>query len=178
MTESDWTDQIDQLLYRVQRQDQPALKALYMATSSKLLGLITRIIKDKAEAEDVLQEVFLKVWEQSHKFTGSGSAWGWLCVLTRNKALDRVRSLANRRHNSIDDYQDLLGSMVANDTNPHSHSIQHCLNSLKEQSRNSIVLSFIYGYSHTELVDELSAPLGTIKSWVRRGLQELKQCLA
>lgn len=178
MIDAEWIEQISQLLNRLQRQDHSALQTLYQQTAPKLLGMIERIVNDRGEAEDVLQEVFMKVWQQSDKFSGSGSAWGWLCVLARNQALDRVRKLASRQHAPLEDYQRLLDGLIAKEASVDVHGIERCLNKLKEQPRTSILMTYVYGYSHSELVEQLSAPLGTIKSWVRRGLSELKQCLA
>ena len=136
-------------------------------------------MKDRAEAEDTLQEVFIKVWEQSNKYSGTGSAWGWLCVLTRHSALDRLRSL--NAHPSVsltDEGEKYLERLFITEDTSTSHSINHCLGHLKQQARQSVLMSFVYGYSHAELANELSAPLGTVKAWIRRGLKELKQCLS
>jgi RNA polymerase sigma-70 factor (ECF subfamily) len=170
--------QINALIYRIQRQDKLALKKLYELTNTKLLGLITRIVNDSHEAEDVLQELYLKVWQQAQKYSGSGSAWGWLCVLARNSAIDRLRRLKNRRHDSTDEAPELLDQLSeCNDISDH-HWLGKCLETLKPQPQQAILLSYVKGYSHSELSVEMSVPLGTVKAWLRRGLQELKQCLA
>jgi RNA polymerase sigma-70 factor (ECF subfamily) len=173
----EWSAEIDQLLYRVQRKDKHALKKLYDMTGSRLLAIVARIVKDPHEAEDSLQEIFVKIWQQAQKYSGAGSAWGWLCVLARNAALDRLRSLTSRTYTSTDEEPAVLDNLCQECGFSDTHSIQRCLDLLKEQPRNTILMSFVYGYSHAELVDRIGAPLGTIKAWVRRGLQELKQCL-
>ena len=178
MADSDWIAEIDQLLYRIQRQDKLALNTLYTLSSTKLLGLILRIVNDRHEAEDILQEVFVKVWQQSKKYSGSGTAWGWVCVLARHSAIDRLRKLNKHRHDSTDEAPELLDQLSELNDLSDSHWIGQCLAKLKEQPRQAILLGCVKGYSHAELSEELSAPLGTVKAWVRRGLQELKQCLA
>ncbi len=177
MSEAHWSTPINALLYRIQRQDKTALHALYSECSSRLLSIISRIIHDNSEAEDVLQEVFVKVWGQANQYSGSGSAWGWLCVLTRNSALDRIRSLNARPHLSIEDQEGVLDKLFTEENLSDTHSLQCCLNKLKENARQSILLAYVYGLSHSELSQKMSAPLGSIKAWVRRGLQELKLCL-
>jgi len=178
VAESEFSTTVDQLLYRIQRQDSLALKNLYEVSHGKILGLITRIVHDRHEAEDVLQEVFVKVWQQSMKYTGSGSAWGWICVLARNSAIDRLRSLKSRSYVSADESPELLDQLANASDLTDRHWLGQCLKGLKPQTREAILLSYVKGYSHSELSEKLAAPLGTVKAWVRRGLQELKQCLA
>ncbi len=179
MADADWLNQINPLIYRIQRKDKLALNTLYDIASGRLLSIILRIVKDRAEAEDTLQEVFIKVWEQSNKYSGTGSAWGWLCVLTRHAALDRLRSLSAHPHISTsNDDEQYLERLFTTDSTSDSHSINRCLGRLKVQTRQSVLMSFVHGYSHAELANELSVPLGTVKAWIRRGLQELKLCLA
>lgn len=174
-----WNSDINQLLTMIKRNDKTALKVLYDEANGKLLGIIMRIIHDRYEAEECLQEVFVKIWEQADKYSGTGSAWGWLCVLTRNVALDQLRRLRAHPHISTDDHDNTLLNTLFNEEDLNQeHSIRRCLSRLKEQPRQAILLSFIHGYSHGELSAQLNTPLGTIKAWVRRGLLELKTCLA
>ena len=188
MTDTHWLRQIDQQLYGIQRQDPAALHTLYQLTSAKLLGLIQRIIADAHEAQDILQEVYIKVWQQAQQYTGSGSAWGWLCVLARHRAIDRIRALKHR-HLATDTPPEVLDGLLENasainssDSSDNSelvnrHWLGQCLKQLKPQPRNAILLSCLKGYSHSEITEQLQAPLGTIKAWIRRGMQELQQCL-
>lgn len=177
MTDFQWNAQIKALVYRVQKQDKQALQLLYSEAGSKLLGIIVRIIPDRAEAEDVLQEVIIKLWQQAKKYSGEGSAWGWLCVMTRHAALDRLRKLQNRPHISSDEHEGLMDGLISELDEANNHSVNHCLQQLKQDMRKSVLFAYVHGYSHSELATKLGAPLGTVKAWVRRGLQELKQCL-
>lgn len=176
MTDPHWLKQIDQHLYRIQQHDKQALQSLYRLTSAKLLGLITRITDDRYEAEDILQEIYVKVWQQAKLYTGSGSAWGWLCVLARHRAIDRIRSLKNR-HGSTDEHPELLDTLLAPTELSNNRWLGQCLEKLNAKPRKAILLSCLKGYTHAELTVQLEAPLGTVKAWIRRGMKELQQCL-
>lgn len=176
MVDSEWHAQINALMFRIQQKDKAALNVLYGQASGKLLGIIYRIVSDHAEAEDVLQNVFIKLWQQAHQYSGKGTAWAWLCVMARHSALDRLRQLQAHPHISSDD-EPVLDTLVSEFQGEDQHAVNTCLSQLKQSMRESVVLACVYGYSHRELSDKLASPLGTVKAWVRRGLQELKQCL-
>ncbi|MCV2403190.1 sigma-70 family RNA polymerase sigma factor [Marinomonas sp. C2222] len=177
MENSQWNTEVNALLFRIQTQDKLALKQLYELTSSKLLGLIYRIIKDHAEAEELLQEVFIKVWHQADKYRGEGSALAWLCVMARNASLDRLRKAQKHPHISTDEHQEFISSLTEEFDESSNIALNRCLYKLKEQARESVLLSYVHGYSHSELAHKMAVPLGTMKAWIRRGLQELKLCL-
>ena len=177
MDNSEWNSHVNVSLYRIQQGDKEALERLYTLASAKMLGIITRIVSEKFEAEDVLQEVFIKIWKQSNQHTHSGSAWGWICILTRNSSLDRLRKLKSHPHISTDEDNNLLDILINEYDQPNNIDLNHCLYNLTEHARKSVILSYVHGYSHSELATQMSKPLGTIKAWIRRGLQELKSCL-
>lgn len=181
MVEQHWLAEVNILLRQIQRQDKLALKKLYDLIAEKLLGLIIRIVKDQHEAEDILQEVFVSIWQQANRYTGSGSAWGWVCIVSRNRAIDRLRSLKARSHDSTDELPELLDNLSLAASKERSYTdnrwIGQCLEKLNPQPREAIILSYVSGYSHSELSQKMAVPLGTVKAWIRRGLQELKQCL-
>lgn len=168
--------QMQRWLERVCAQDTRALRSLYDLTSARLMSVSAQILKDDAEAADVLQEVYLKVWQQAADYTGVGSVWGWLIVITRNASLDRLRSRQRKREEPLDDLDP-----VDTGEQPHHNAvdsgIDRCLEILNDNARQAIVLSYIYGFSHHEVQQRLERPLGTVKAWIRRGLQELKRCL-
>jgi RNA polymerase sigma-70 factor (ECF subfamily) len=172
-----WNSEVNALLFRIQKQDTLALKLLYELTSGKLLGLISRIVKDTSEAEDVLQEVFIKVWHQATQHNNEGSAWAWMCVISRNTSLDKLRKIKKHPHVSTDENEELINSLIEEFDESNNIALNRCLYALKEQTRKSVLLSYLHGYSHAELANSMSVPLGTMKAWIRRGLQELKLCL-
>lgn len=177
MDNLEWNRQVNALLYRVQNRDQLALRLLYELCSGKVLGLISRIVNDQHEAEDVLQDVFIKIWNQAEQHNNQGAAWAWICVMSRNSSLDRLRKLQKHPHISTDENDELINALIHNDDGPDNIALNRCLYALKEQTRSSVLQSYLYGYSHNELAQKMSVPLGTMKAWIRRGLQELKLCL-
>jgi len=178
MLDKHWVAETNALLYRVQQRDQLALKILYDLTSTKLLHLITSIVHDSHEAEDVLQDVFVNLWQQADKYSGNGSAWGWICVMARHRSIDKLRRLAVRHHESTDASPELLEQLNIATDNIDNHWIGQCLKKLPLKTQHVILLSYIKGYSHSDLTHLLDTPLGTVKAWIRRGLQELKLCLS
>lgn len=177
MDSLEWNRQVNALLHRVQNKEQLALKLLYELCSGKVLGLISRIVNDRHEAEDVLQDVFIKIWNQAEQHRNQGSAWAWICVMSRNSSLDRLRKVQKHPHISTDDNDELINSLIQDFDGPDNIALNRCLYTLKEQTRTSVLQSYLYGYSHNELAQKMSVPLGTMKAWIRRGLQELKLCL-
>ncbi|TGG93320.1 sigma-70 family RNA polymerase sigma factor [Natronospirillum operosum] len=164
------------LLRQVAQQDPAALRALYELTSPRLLGVIRRIVPNEADSCDVLQDVYIRVWHSARQYSGAGSAWGWLIVMARHLAMDR-RKQCQRRHEVPLPELDALWAESSSDDGVWAHSIQQCLERLRGEPRNAILLSYVYGYSHGELALHLGRPLGTVKAWLRRSLTELKLCL-
>lgn len=171
-------------LGRVAQGDRGALQQVYEATSSKLLGTILHVLRDRDRAEDVLQEVYLKVWHRAGRFDESrASPITWLCAIARNAAIDRVRkdgrNLEDDASGALPDVED--DSMGADDALCRAEdrdALRRCLEGLEKDHRKSIRLAFFRGLTHSELADRVGVPLGTMKSWIRRGLKNLKGCLA
>lgn len=173
-----WQAELGPLLQRIAlRRDQQALERLYRLTSAPLMGLMMRILHDEPACADLLQELYLKIWYHAGRFDHRGTAWGWLCVSARNAAIDRLRSETQHRPQTrpLDPLEPLLDGAA-----PPSHEpgVTRCLQQLQPRVRQLILLSYVAGYSHRELQDLIAEPLGSIKSWIRRGLKELKRCLA
>ncbi len=165
--------------------DQIAFKQLYEETSPKLLSLCIRLLQDKQLAEDVLQEGFIKIWEKADTYAPSkGKAMTWMATVVRNKALDKLRSLKTKAAETEIQYEGL--EFASADLAPDSlenlsqdmKGLMDCLNKLKPAQRECILLSYYYGHTHQELSDKLEKPLGTVKAWIRRGLEDLRPCLA
>lgn len=159
-----------------------ALRALYDQEAPRLLGVALRILRDRERAREVLQESFLLVWQNAASYQRHlGSARGWLYTLVRHKALDEVR----RRSPEItlgDDFEavahGLRGDSATGDFMPDALSLQRCLEGLDERRRECIVGAFVGGFTHEQLSQQQNVPVGTVKSWIRRGLLALRECLS
>lgn len=180
-TESE--SEIARLLAACARQDRQAFQRLYECTASQLLGCLIRILRNRALAEDALQDVFVQIWGRAGQFdSGRGSAWAWLITIARYRAIDlrrRESRLATEPWTEVDD-------MPGEDESPDSGlalgqrataALSRCLGALQPRQRDCIVLAYQGGLTHAEVAGEIGEPLGSVKSWIRRGLTALKRCL-
>ena len=152
--------------------DRRAFKALYDATSRRLLTVALTILKRRELAEDVLQEAYVRVWTQARQFDPErGSALAWLSRIVRNLAIDQIRR-ERGAHDDIADHADTLCASTAPLAD--RADLNRGLARLHADQRNILRLAFVQGYTHEELVDRLGVPLGTAKSRVRRGLEQLR----
>ena len=159
-----------------------ALELVYALTSAKLLAMIMQVVQDRDAAEDVLQDTYIKVWTRAGRFDRTrASPITWLCAIARNSAIDAVRKAGRRGEvgddtmPEIEDEGPNADEMLCNAED--SERLQDCLNSLQQDHRRCIRLAFFRGLTHSELASSLEVPLGTMKSWIRRGLLSLKGCL-
>jgi len=160
-----------------------SLQIVYEMTSSKVFSTILRIVRRREVAEDVLQDVYVKVWRRAGRFDpNKGSAITWLCTIARNSALNDVRR--NGRHEELadDEFPEIADTRIvaADDwlcAEQDSAALADCLEELRDDHRRTIKLAFFEGLSHSELAERVNVPLGTLKSWIRRGLAGLKGCL-
>lgn len=159
-----------------------ALQEIYDLTSAKLLAIILQVVRDRDAAEDVLQDVYIKIWARAGRFDPDrASPITWLSVIARNSAIDAVRKSGRRREVSDDGLPDIEDETPAADTMlchaQDCEQLRDCIEQLQDNYRTSIRMAFFRGFTHAELSEQLDVPLGTIKSWVRRGLQSLRGCL-
>ena len=139
-------------------------------------------MRDRDTAQDVLQEAFLLVWQRASTDQRSlGSARGWIYTVVRHRALDEARRI--RRETFVSDDPEIIADTTATATAqamPHSdvEALNKCLDTLDERKRDCIVSAFVEGYTHEQIAQKLAAPVGTVKSWIRRGLLALKDCLS
>ncbi len=170
---------------QVARGDREALKTVYDMTSAKLLGVILRIVRDRETSEDVLQDVYIKVWRRAGRFDpGRSSPVTWLCVIARNAAIDcarrqgRSEPVVTEPAEAMDEIEDdtIAADDLLCDMEDHER-VRRCIEQLQNEHRNTIRLAFFDGLSHSQLAERIGAPLGTIKSWIRRGLASLKGCM-
>jgi len=160
---------LEQLLARVAEGQMDAFERLYDITSPRLFAIAFRILREEAVAQDATQEAYVNIWRKAKLYDPArGSPIGWMSVIVRNVALNMIR--ADRPTEPIDD----LDIPVA-PVDPPDSRLGHCLKQLPAGQRNAIVLTYTYGLTHSELAEHLSVPLGTAKSWVRRGMLTLKE---
>lgn len=167
---------------RVGQEDRVALARLYELTSAKLFGICVRTCGDRQAAEDVLQEVYLIIWKRAAGFEpGRASPITWLATIARNRAIDWRRAQGKRVMTTIDEALPLTDdrplapeTLLAAEAQGRLHL---CLDQLEEKPRLAIRTAFFDGVTYAELAERLGVPLGTMKSWVRRGLMRLKECV-
>jgi RNA polymerase sigma-70 factor (ECF subfamily) len=174
-------EELNGLLIRAGRGDQQAFAALYQRTSSKLFGVCLRMLRQRSEAEEVLQETYLTVWRRAAGFdAGKASAITWLVTLARNKAIDRLRQ---HREEQLDPLQleetvDSRPTPAAGaETSQEHQRLQRCLDALEPTQRSAVREAFFTGATYNELAVRSKVPLGTMKSWIRRSLLQLRTCL-
>jgi RNA polymerase sigma-70 factor, ECF subfamily len=168
------------LLWRVAAGDRVAFRHLYDVQVSRLYSVAVRITRQGPLAADVVHDAFLQIWRNAASFDPArGNAEAWLLSVVRYRALD----IARRRGREVSDAD--TPERVDEDPDPLTRleqirdatALRSCLSEMDEERRRVIVLAFVDGLSHSEVAERLHAPLGTVKSWIRRGLQSLRACL-
>lgn len=175
------SDPVADLLLRCATQDRAAFRSLYAATSAKLMGVLLRILGNRAEAEDALQEVFTRAWLRAGRFDPArGAGMTWLIALARNHAIDRLRS--RKPEQSEDGEADLVA-----DASPRAETrliaqgearrIAECFDTLEPDRAEAVRGAYLTGLSYQDLADRHDVPLNTMRTWLRRSLLKLKECL-
>jgi RNA polymerase sigma-70 factor (ECF subfamily) len=168
----------------IARGERYALHALYERESRWLLGVALRIVRDRARAEDVLQDAFLQVWQRASTYDPQlGSARGWLYTVVRHRALSELRHPGRMTPLDPQDLALLADARQAHEAVDDDRALdvdrlERCLERLEAMRRACVVHAFVDGYTHEQIAQRLQTPLGTVKSWIRRGLASLKECLA
>lgn len=161
-----------------------ALRALYEHEGRWLLGVALRIVRDRAVAEDVLHDAFLQIWSQAGSFEPAlGSARGWIYTVVRHAALKAVRDPGRVQLMDAPELAALSDAQQEHhgadaDRALDTESLERCLQRLDEARRACVVHAFVDGYTHEQIAERLGTPLGTVKSWIRRSLASLKECMA
>ncbi|MBS0250259.1 MAG: sigma-70 family RNA polymerase sigma factor [Proteobacteria bacterium] len=162
---------IAELLQRVARRDQSAFAPLYQATSAKLYGIILRILRHRELADEVLQEVYVRIWERAGDFRAEiASPIAWMAAIARNRALEDHPEAQDFEGDSETGLDRLLSQ-------EESKKLMECLGRLDTVRRDMVVLAYCEGLSRDELAMKYSQPVNTIKTWLRRSLAQLKDCL-
>ena len=166
--------------------DWKSFTRLYAMTSPQLYGVMLRMTNYAQACEDLLQEVYITVWKRADRYDADkAQVMTWLTAIARHRTLDWLRSQGAGMNQRLVDQDPEALDLAAGTATPEQSAqdaasetdLEHCLETLDGNQRNAIVLAFLEGHSHAELAEQLASPLGTVKSWVRRGLDRLKSCL-
>ncbi len=180
--------EIERLLSRIGLRDAVAFKSLYAIAAKRLLAVAWRVLQDRAAAEDVVQEVFIKIWNQSvPRLIGQNLSLAWLCVITRNQAIDALRKKkpeaalfwiddegTEHSHDTVDESASVLAQLIANQEDAR---LGGCMSQLEDEPRQAMLLAFYDGLTHIQIAARMHRPLGTVKAWTRRSLARLKGCM-
>ncbi len=176
------------LLDRIAAHDHAALKALYDRTAGKLYGLALRVVTQRERAEDVLQEAFLTIWRSAGDYRASLSPpMAWMGLIVRSRGLDALRRRTADRSHITQEFDEVLADTLQGDApNPmdtvqaseQAWALHQCLGQLESKQREVVSLAYIRDFSHMELATLLKLPLGTVNTWIRRGLDQLRLCMA
>lgn len=169
------------LLTEVAKGDEAAFRALYDRTSAGVLGIVTRVVRDPAQSEEVMQEVLLGVWRNAARFDpAAGSASAWILTQAHRRAVDRVRSQQAaadrelRAMTAVIPYDEVTEAVQAS---LERERVRHCLTGLTELQRETVTLAFYGGYTYREVAQLLDVPVGTVKTRMRDGLIRLRDCM-
>ncbi|AMD58834.1 sigma-70 family RNA polymerase sigma factor [Agrobacterium pusense] len=174
--------EIASLIHRVGMGDRSAFVSLYQATSPKLFAICLKILRDRTDAEEALQEIYIKVWQRARTFAASaGKPATWLATIARNHAIDTIRA-RRPAGDDIDEAYDLVDESVRD---PEQHvvladegrRIDDCMRELETVHAQAIRRAYVEGLSYLELADELRVPLNTVRTWLRRSLLKLRECM-
>lgn len=174
-------DPLTPLLVGVAAQDRSAFRTLYSAASSKLFGVLLRILGNRSDAEDALQELFTRIWLRADRFDPEkGRAMTWMIALARNLAIDRLRM---RREQQAEEGQ----AEAISDSTPNAEGVLvargearrvlDCLNALEPERAQAVRGAYLDGLSYQELAERHLLPINTLRTWLRRGLLSLKTCM-
>lgn len=171
-----------ELLTAISAGDETALGLLYDRYSSILFGLLLRIIHNRAEAEDVLQEIFVQVWQRASNFDESrGKAFTWLVTLARSRAIDRLRALGSRERaaeNAARETEDVIFDAEQNAIlKQRGAVVRRALAELSAEQQEVLKLAYFDGFSQSEIAEKLNSPLGTVKTRMRTGMMRLRELL-
>lgn len=171
-----------------QRESEQALRQLYDQSSTKLYGLAVKVVGNRQWAEDVLQEAFVTIWRSAGDYRASLSPpMAWMGLIVRSRALDFLRRRTSERADTVQELDETISETVAGDSadpldttqaSEQAHALHECMRKLEARQREVLSLAYLRDMSHSELSEQLKLPLGTVKTWIRRGLDQLRGCMA
>ncbi|MFB2554017.1 sigma-70 family RNA polymerase sigma factor [Ensifer soli] len=176
-------DELDASLAACAAGDRSGLRRIFDMEASRLVAVAERIVRRRELAEEVVQEAFIRIWTHAHQYDASrGSARGWIYAIVRNRALNLIRD--GRREYTSEEVETLQEQEATDEVMAAWHRLDRnsrlygCLGALDETRKRGILMAYVGGYSHGEIAGRLRLPLGTTKSWIRRGLAALRECMA
>ncbi|MFX1678591.1 sigma-70 family RNA polymerase sigma factor [Mitsuaria sp. CC2] len=179
-------DPLRHLMARVALRDRAAFERLYRATSAHLFSVSLRVLRDEGRADEVLQEAYVSIWQKAASYQPEAATpMTWMINIVRNRAIDALRASRKERDSTIELNEEAMDVAADASGDPHAlfdeslvkTRIDECMLALAPAQRQALALAYYRGMVHTEIAESLNAPLGTVKSWVRRGLDQLKSCL-
>lgn len=178
-------DEISELLARLAAQDRAALRLLYDRTAPKLTGILVRMLGERSEAEDALQEVFLRIWTRAAAYDpDKGNGMTWMCAIARNHALDRLRARPTRRGVTLTSAEESLqiadpgmSAEAQAILRAKMEDVLRCFRELPEERARAVRGAYLEGLSYKDLSERLDVPLNTMRTWLRRALISLRECL-
>lgn len=175
------TDDISTLIGRVSLKDRVAFSALYRQTSPKLFAICVRILRDRTEAEEALQEIYIKIWQRADRYAaGDTNPMSWLSAIARNHAIDQLRA-RKPVANTIDEAYDLADSAPDPErtaiNTAEGRRIDNCMNELEADRADAVRKAYVEGLSYQELAGLFGVPLNTMRTWLRRSLLKLRECM-
>jgi RNA polymerase sigma-70 factor, ECF subfamily len=174
-------DDLGALLGRISLKDRTAFSRLYDQASPKLFAVLLRILRDRGESEDALQEVFVKIWHRAERFRpDEGRAETWLVAIARNQAIDMLRA-RKPQASAIDEAYDLASDEpdpeAAAVNRSEGSRIDKCMETLESDKADAVKRAYVQGLSYQELAEFYNIPLNTMRTWLRRSLLKLRECL-
>lgn len=180
-------DMLVQLLLESGQGRRQSFHTLYQQTSEKLFATAVYLLKDKSLAEEALQESFVHIWYKASEYQSQkGHPFAWLVTIVRNQCFDLLRheNRQSEKQKAVQNHQEILLDLdeeIPTELNALSsielELLQNCLQALDSEHSQSLLMSYYFGYSHAEMVEKFQKPLGTVKSWVRRGMQSIRECM-
>ena len=180
-------DEEKALMRRISIGDEVAFEALYDRYSRLLYSILLSVVKHPAEAQDMLQELFLHIWNQAKNFdAGRGNVYSWLVTMTRNRSIDRIRSKSFRERQQESSNDEAMMLIPDGDISPldsislteDRNRIHEALAQIPAEQRDALMLAYFQGYTQSEIAELLETPLGTIKTRMRQGLIKLSSLLS
>jgi len=174
-------DEITKLIFRTALKERAAFDLLYRYTSAKLFGVCLRVLQDRAEAEEALQEIYVKIWTKADRFAASDlSPISWLVAVARNHAIDRLRS-RKAPAGEIDEVTDIADPAPGPEASAvaagEKRRIDMCIDELETERAKAVRGAYLDGDSYAELAERFGVPLNTMRTWLRRSLLKLRECL-